>query len=493
MKKSKLLVLSLLAVSAMSLTSCGEAGPKGDTGDKGEQGEKGDTGTPGKDGTNGTDGKSFLNGEGVPSDTLGNDGDSYVDTTTFDYYAKENGKWVKKGNIKGEKGDQGDQGEKGDTGAKGDAGAKGDKGDTGSSGSTGSQGKQGDTAWSNTILPNNQDIVITPDKGSYKIDSDVYFYVTYSEVKDDVLNFIITNNGKSEFLKPVSVDGSKYTYKTTMKDGGFVVSASFKSLKDSILSGNENVTLLRNTNISEQITISHDLTLDLNGKTITSVDKGGWEGTVIYVNGTANVEITSSVAGGRIDGVTEGNKHDGKCLIVVGSQDANLKIASSNVTLKTTGVTTDGMYAIYANNGGNLVLGDEKTNTGPTIDSWFAAVGTNNTTATANVTIYGGTYKSSAVPGTNSTLAKYTAVYAACSGTYNIYGGSFTGNKYKFSTPYQNTLQTINIHSKSGITRIADGEFYKGAINGTYESEYIGQDKRTITYIDDATNTSTTW
>ena len=65
---------------------------------KGEKGDKGDEGAPGKDGT------SCFNGRGEPNVSLGNDGDSYIDTDTWNFYVKVEGVWIKKGNIKGENG-----------------------------------------------------------------------------------------------------------------------------------------------------------------------------------------------------------------------------------------------------------------------------------------------------------------------------------------------------------------------------------------------------
>ena len=81
---------------------------KGDKGNQGAPGEDGLDGKPGKNGENGTDGSSVLTDAGAPSDELGADGDFYVDTTAFDTYKKENGSWVKGGNIKGDKGDKGE-------------------------------------------------------------------------------------------------------------------------------------------------------------------------------------------------------------------------------------------------------------------------------------------------------------------------------------------------------------------------------------------------
>ncbi len=84
---------------------------KGEKGEKGDKGDKGDPGKDGQDGTNGVngaDGSSILNGKGAPADTLGKDGDSYIDTDTFDYYVKADGAWSKSGNIKGGNGKDGE-------------------------------------------------------------------------------------------------------------------------------------------------------------------------------------------------------------------------------------------------------------------------------------------------------------------------------------------------------------------------------------------------
>ena len=170
MKRTK---LSLLLLSAMLLTGCRTTDPKdpniasvyesyksnGGTLDYNTwlDSIKGKDGTNGKDGINGKDGKdgtSILTGKGAPLDTNGKDGDVYIDTASFDFYTKKDGKWVKTGNIKGDKGDkgdtgatglQGDKGEKGDTGATGPQGDKGDKGDTGATGPKGDKGDKGDT------------------------------------------------------------------------------------------------------------------------------------------------------------------------------------------------------------------------------------------------------------------------------------------------------------------------------------------------------------
>ena len=49
----------------------------------------------------GKDGASLLTGNGSPSNNLGNNGDSYIDLSSWDFYVKEESGWVKKGSIKG--------------------------------------------------------------------------------------------------------------------------------------------------------------------------------------------------------------------------------------------------------------------------------------------------------------------------------------------------------------------------------------------------------
>lgn len=156
--------LALLPLVALRLTGCdlggnnipasaekgdkgdtGPQGPKGDKGDTGSQGPKGDKGDKGDTGISGKDGNSLLTGDGAPSSSLGKDGDSYVDVSTWDYYTKADGKWTKAGNFKGNKGDKGDTGATGPKGDTGLQGPKGDKGDTGAQGPKGDKGDKGDT------------------------------------------------------------------------------------------------------------------------------------------------------------------------------------------------------------------------------------------------------------------------------------------------------------------------------------------------------------
>ena len=271
-KKNRLLTALVLSTTCLlSLAGCkGEQGIKGDTGEKGDQGQKGDSGTPGKDGENGKDGASLLNGEGAPSDTLGNDGDTYIDSLTFDLYIKDNGKWVLKGNTKG---DKGDQGEKGDTGSKGDKGDTGSKGDKGNTGSSGSQGTKGDTAWSNTILYSEYGY-ITPSAASMIANNSnkISFTVHHNDYSNARFSKLILRNPKlsddgelvinASDTEEFKIDESNhdYTYETTMLEGGFVVSAEFVT-KEKVDISNENTTECNVTSKAEYCFVGDDVEL----------------------------------------------------------------------------------------------------------------------------------------------------------------------------------------------------------------------------------------
>ena len=82
----------------------GDPGEKGDKGDPGEKGDKGDPGETGPQGTKGEDGSDVHTGNGVPANSFGNNGDSYIDLDTWDFYIKKDESWIKQGNIKGKDG-----------------------------------------------------------------------------------------------------------------------------------------------------------------------------------------------------------------------------------------------------------------------------------------------------------------------------------------------------------------------------------------------------
>ncbi len=71
---------------------------------KGEQGQQGEQGQTGNSGQNGS---QWLVGTEAPNNNNGNNGDFYLNKTTYDLYQKTDGAWELIGNIKGEQGQQG--------------------------------------------------------------------------------------------------------------------------------------------------------------------------------------------------------------------------------------------------------------------------------------------------------------------------------------------------------------------------------------------------
>ena len=97
---------------------------------------------------------TILSGSGVPSKTIGINGDFYIDTKNLNLYGpKTKGVWKVSTSLKPKEpaiaaivtGDTGPTGPRGDTGAQGDKGEKGVPGDKGAQGALGIQGLTGNT------------------------------------------------------------------------------------------------------------------------------------------------------------------------------------------------------------------------------------------------------------------------------------------------------------------------------------------------------------
>lgn len=249
------------------------------------------------------------------------------------------------------------------------------------------------------------------------------------------------------------------------------------SLQEQINSAADGATITLTENVTittvDELTITKTITLDLAGYTITSTVEEP-----IDVKASGNLTITGN---GNIVGPEgeEGKARDGHAMITV--EGGTLTFL--NGTLTCGGVGSDGMYGVYILNGGTAVFGEEAGKTGPTITSWFAAIGENNTTAPANITVYGGSYTALASPSDSDWWSYFCApIYAAGSGDIDIYDGSFNGY-YAISSRYGNVKQNLNVHggtftgSKSALfidnqTGVDSGETRDIAVSGgTFSSE----------------------
>lgn len=142
MKSRKVFIVTTLLTIGMlglSVSSCNIQGPQG------EQGVEGPKGDNGKDGIDGKDGTSIIRGNEAPLNDLVNVGDSYINIDTWDYYVKYSTGWIKKGNIKGETGNDGKPGIDGIDGADGTNGEDGTSILTGQGIPSNELGKTGDS------------------------------------------------------------------------------------------------------------------------------------------------------------------------------------------------------------------------------------------------------------------------------------------------------------------------------------------------------------
>ena len=229
------------------------------------------------------------------------------------------------------------------------------------------------------------------------------------------------------------------------------------------------VQLLQDVSDVYGLKITKTVTLDLAGKTITSNNANDtysdktWP-CIIDVTGNGNLTITGN---GKIVGPSgeAGKKLDSRVLINV--EGANAKVAILNGEITAGGVGDCGMYGVYMQDGGTAVFGDDAGN-GPTINTWFAAIGENFTTSPANITINGGSYTSQATPGENDRWYYFCApLYLASSGSVNIKGGDFSGY-YALSTRYKDAEQNLTI--AGGTFTGSKDSLLVGTANGSNDS-----------------------
>ncbi len=215
-----------------------------------------------------------------------------------------------------------------------------------------------------------------------------------------------------------------------------------------VASDGDTIKLIKDVTLDATLNInSGKIILDLSGKSINVTKKTVTENEVteyyrngITVSGSADLTITGN---GLITGPSREDCKDldSKALIEVQGTDANLTVLNGKISAG--GVDDCGMYGIYVYDGGNVVLGNNEA--GPIIETWFAAIGENNTTYPANITVNNGTYTENAKPDDSDWWAYFCApIYAASSGDITINGGTFNGY-YGISTRYKKVEQNITI------------------------------------------------
>ena len=268
----------------------------------------------------------------------------------------------------------------------------------------------------------------------------------------------------------------------------------FETLAEAVAAATDNATvaLLKDMELSADLSIGVKAVLDLNGQTL---ETNGHEigitasgDVTVTGSGTVNNKVPADKAGGTTNRYTmlsaaAGGKltiengtfttqaaqivytygdttilggsfmntstdtsdetdealNNGALIVVCGTS------ASLTMTGGTVGTESPYLYGVFVRDGGSAIFGDAETGDGPSIHTHcYAAIGENNTTSPANITIYGGEYSVSTTPLSNAWKPYCATIYAVASGNINIHGGTFTGY-YTISDRYKNVDQTVSI------------------------------------------------
>ena len=238
---------------------------------------------------------------------------------------------------------------------------------------------------------------------------------------------------------------SEFTPTTSAKVVAKIGNTGYASLQDAINKASSGQTIVLQDNITvDTLTISGEktITLNMNGKTITQ-DYSGFTKYKCLINVLNGANLTITGNGKFVGPAEDGAKFDAAPLVMAEGEKTKLTIL--NGTFTAGGKYDCGMYGVYSKNGGTIILGDKNTKTGPTIHTQFAAIGENNTTSPAYITIYGGEYTTDVAPTNNEWWYYFCApIYASSNGSITIEGGTFNGY-YGISSRYSNVNQTINI------------------------------------------------
>lgn len=263
--------------------------------------------------------------------------------------------------------------------------------------------------------------------------------------------------------------------------------------------GNGTITL------TEDVTFNGNATLDLTGKTVktsgytiivasgtVSITGGTFvnevagvitEGSkdphgILAVNAGATLNITSASlktaayqpltvkgtcnsVGTAYECTVANNQYDSRVMILVDGSCAHLNMPSGSVEMVASESASDGMYGIYASNGGKVTVGDAATGTGPSVHSQFAALGNNHDTSPSVWNIYGGEYVSAAKATANEWWKYFCgALYLPATTDINIYGGTFKGGNYAVCMPWADAGTDVDISGGTFSTDNGDGLFF---------------------------------
>lgn len=356
----------------------------------------------------------------LPLAACGEAGKSAYDIAVEHGFVGTEEEWLE--SLRGPQGEQGEKGDKGDKGEQGDAGAPGAPGATPSitinedgywvingevtdvkaEGQDGEDGKDGQDGASGPMGPTGP--------AGVGIDS------IATEIVDDgsgnfttVITIILTNGTEYSFNLPGAAVSSGQEYEA----------GSSELFAELVKGGATSITLTDNVEVGEVLKISQDLTLDLNGKTLT-VGSG-------IADGSAALRVE---AGGKltIDGngiIDATNALDGVVPVAAMGEDALVTVEGGTIKVDTPEESC--LYAMY---GGKVVVNGGTFENNSTTDYAYGGgapltVNVSNSYNVTDIVINGGTFK-----GRDPALGDDNK------------GGTFVGDSY-VSVPRENNTYTI--------------------------------------------------
>lgn len=206
--KKNIIILSSLSAILLSILIplCVVKGEKGDIGNTGNKGETGLIGENGNPGNPGIDGEGLIYGSDIPNESIGKEGDYYLNQTNGELYKKVKDFWIFQTIFKGEKGESGEDGDDGNNGSDGSNGANGNK-------------------YASSYIEKTSNGNVIPSKGNVRV-GETITYTIKPNSSYSLLNLYLNGNRVDEGLTYDSETNS-YIYKTTMSEKGNAINAQF--------------------------------------------------------------------------------------------------------------------------------------------------------------------------------------------------------------------------------------------------------------------------
>lgn len=328
--------------------------------------------------------------------------------------------------------------------------------------------------------------------GLYKVGEPVSFSVNgkkFSKLQDAINASKDAGNSEVQLLDNIELAGSYDFTGVTIDTKGYMVTVP--DGQELVLTGGT-TGVIKNTVAAED---SGGIAWSDNAKNHTIFDVRGTltiDGGKYQTKGVAMMMVAgiSTIKGGAVlecnaqtseMSTSNNTSYDGASLISVTGTSGKLTVLDATINANVGNAQkTDGMYGIYVNLGGTLVLGDGTKN--PSISSMFAPIAMNGSTAPGKITINGGTYSSEVCCNTD-TIKKFNAVlYLPANADVTINDGTFeakgtTGEQHVISIPYKKVPGTdndpvkLNLNINGGTFNVGNGSdskiFYDGETDST--------------------------